>query len=324
MALIPDNEQHAEQIKAGTKGRNRGHKFEKILTDELNRFDWSSLEIPADPLPHLVTGFPAVELVKYIAQRSQLSKIYRVRAWWVGGLATSGQGDLLTDEYGNPVTKCKSDVVIEIEHSEGIRKTGVSVKTCSKKTPTNAQLYFTTAFRFCEFLRENGIPVTQDAENALRMFCGDHGYRPLDTPEKLVNRKSDPERYFWEELPEKGRKDLEEVFSHYQNEITRLLLQKAYNADPYPPEFILHQTVAYTDIHKCPMALFTVEELIQLSRNYHGFHKKPYYVKKGRFKGDPHEHQAPRFGFVQFQRGGQKQHPTQLQFNLQAGYFNKI
>ena len=33
---------------------------------------------------------------------------------------------------------------------------------------------------------------------------------------------------------------------------------------------------------------------------------------------------APRFGIVQMQRGGQAQHPEQLQFNLQAGYFYKI
>tara|TARA_R100000808_G_scaffold23266_1_gene51440 strand:- start:49 stop:249 length:201 start_codon:yes stop_codon:yes gene_type:complete len=34
-------------------------------------------------------------------------------------------------------------------------------------------------------------------------------------------------------------------------------------------------------------------------------------------------HEAPRFGIIQMQRGGQKQHPTQLQFNLEAGYFYK-
>lgn len=33
------------------------------------------------------------------------------------------------------------------------------------------------------------------------------------------------------------------------------------------------------------------------------------------------KHKAPKFGVVQMQRGGQKQHPTQLQFNLKAGYF---
>lgn len=324
MALLPDNEQHAKQIEAGTTGRNRGHKFEKLLTDDLNSLDWSLVKMPSQKAEHLVTGHPAVELVRYIAQRKQLSDIKAVRAWWVGGLATSGQGDTLTDEEGNPITKCKSDVVIEIRHAGGVCKTGVSVKTCSKKTPTNAQLYFTTASRFCQFLRENGIPVTQEAESALRMFCGDPGYRPLDNPDSLIGRKSDPERFFWEELPPAGLAELERIFTEYQDEITQLLLQKAYHSDPYPPEFVLHQTVKYSDMKQCTIALFTVEELVRLSRQYNGFHKRPYYVRKGRFKGDPNEHQAPRFGFVQFQRGGQKQHPTQLQFNLQAGYFHKI
>ena len=59
--------------------------------------------------------------------------------------------------------------------------------------------------------------------------------------------------------------------------------------------------------------------------NYSGFSHKEYSVRKGSFK-DPEgvKHQAPRFGIIQMQRGGQKQHPTQLQFNLQAGYFYKI
>lgn len=50
-----------------------------------------------------------------------------------------------------------------------------------------------------------------------------------------------------------------------------------------------------------------------------------YAVRKGTYK-DPLgvQHEAPRFGIVQMQRGGQKQHPTQLQFNLKAGYFYKI
>ena len=50
--------------------------------------------------------------------------------------------------------------------------------------------------------------------------------------------------------------------------------------------------------------------------------KKGYSVRKGQYR-DPEgaEHEAPRFGIVQMQRGGQKQHPTQLQFNLKAGYF---
>ena len=47
-------------------------------------------------------------------------------------------------------------------------------------------------------------------------------------------------------------------------------------------------------------------------------------VRKGRFKGDPHEHLAPRFGIVQFQPLGNTQNRNQLQFNLEANYFNKL
>lgn len=65
--------------------------------------------------------------------------------------------------------------------------------------------------------------------------------------------------------------------------------------------------------------------LIELSRRYSLFAYSIYRVKKGRFK-EPEgvSHQAPRFGVIQMQRGGQKQHPTQLQFNLKAGYFYEL
>lgn len=65
-----------------------------------------------------------------------------------------------------------------------------------------------------------------------------------------------------------------------------------------------------------------MDEFIDLSREYSPFTYSYYRVKKGSHK-EPEgvSHQAPRFGVVQMQRGGQKQHPTQLQFNLKAGYF---
>jgi hypothetical protein len=65
--------------------------------------------------------------------------------------------------------------------------------------------------------------------------------------------------------------------------------------------------------------------LVELSYNYCKFEKKKYSVRKGSYK-DPEgvQHDAPRFGIVQMQRGGQTQHPEQLQFNLQAGYFYNI
>ncbi len=39
MALTPINETHKKQIEAGTKGRKKGHKFESILTGEINKLN---------------------------------------------------------------------------------------------------------------------------------------------------------------------------------------------------------------------------------------------------------------------------------------------
>ena len=39
MALKPVNEQHQLQITAGTEGRLQGHKFEELVTIELNNID---------------------------------------------------------------------------------------------------------------------------------------------------------------------------------------------------------------------------------------------------------------------------------------------
>jgi len=73
------------------------------------------------------------------------------------------------------------------------------------------------------------------------------------------------------------------------------------------------------------VAIYHIDEILTLSKNYQGFKLKEYSVKKGSYK-DPAgcTHLAPRFGIIQMQRGGQQQHPDQLQFNLEAGYFYKI
>ena len=69
----------------------------------------------------------------------------------------------------------------------------------------------------------------------------------------------------------------------------------------------------------------TILELIRLSRKHASFNVRRYRVSKGSFPDPPSvEHEAPRFGIVQMQRGGQRQHPHQLQFNLQSAYFYKI
>ncbi|PIC79404.1 hypothetical protein CSV75_12490 [Sporosarcina sp. P18a] len=308
---------------AGIAGRNAGHKFEETITKMINSIDINVVMDLPTINQNVVIGNPAINLMKYIIQKENITDIISFKAWWVGGLATSGAGDVLYDESENIITKCKSDVVIKFETSTGIISRGISVKTCNSKKPGNAQLYFTTASSFSRILRENEISVSEQAEVGLKMFCGDNGFRPIDLLENLDSRLSDPTRFFWEEIPKESLEDLENLFHQYQDEITRILLQKAYLNDPYPPNFVLHQTCKYDDINNCEIALFTMDELINYSRDFKGFHIKPYKIRKGSFKNDPHSHDAPRFGFVQFQRAGNKQHPTQLQFNLQAGYFRK-
>ena len=187
-------------------------------------------------------------------------------------------------------------------------------------------MFFTTARAFCQLLRDNGIAVSGEAEQGLSMFCGDPGFRPLDKlgAEELRRRVSDPNRFYWEELPKKAQTDWKSIFEKNQDLITTLLFQKAYQNDPYPPDYLLHQTVRYDDFNRCETAIFSIREIVALSRNYGGYVLSEYRIRKGSHKNDKSAHFAPRFGFIQFQRGGQKQHPTQLQFNLKAGYFRHI
>jgi len=326
MPLQPRDSVHEEQIKAGTIGRLKGHKFERKLTELLNSFSFSG-NLSQGQRNHIVTGHPVVELIRYICQTEKISKIEKLRAWWLGGLATVREKDLVEGESKMPVEKSKSDILLEITYGDGkIIKRGVSVKTCDKRTPTNDQLFLTTAVGFCNLLRTHGIKVSKEAETALRMFCGDEGFRPLDmcTKEMLAKRKSDPDRFFWEELPKDGRQELEKRLAENQRLVTTILLQKAYPNDPYLPEYIMHQRFRYSDINQFPLAIFRIDELIDFSSKCAGFHKKTYKVRKGRYKNDPNIHEAPRFGFVQFQRFGNVQNATELQFNLKAGYFNLV
>jgi hypothetical protein len=141
----------------------------------------------------------------------------------------------------------------------------------------------------------------------------------------LATRRVDPRRFFWEEINEGGRNELENLFSTQQDHISRLLFQKAYIDDPFVPDFLIHKTRKASSYLETEVALYSIDQLIELSRNYQGFAKRPYSVKKGSYK-DPAgvTHDALRFGVIQMQRGGQQQHPEQLQFNLEAGYFYKI
>lgn len=326
MAQKPTDEKHGAQILAGTVGRNKGHSFEKHLAEKINSFDLNDKNLYIADVKHIFNGDPAFLLLRYVLTTLGLKKLTKMQAWWLGGLATSGEGDAMTDEEGNLITKSKSDILLKFwTDTQEVISVGVSVKTCNKSTPTNDQLYFTTASAFCGLLRRNGVDVSEKAEHSLKMFCGDNGFRPVDTKGfNLEERKTDPDRWFWEELPKSGREEWENLFSNKQNEISKILLQKAYLSDPFAPEFLLHQTVATTNLDDMEIALFRIDELIKHSSLVGSFSTRPYKIRKGRFKNDPAEHLAPRFGFIQMQRGGQKQHPTQLQFNLQAGYFYKL
>lgn len=326
MALIPIDDNHRLQIAAGTLGRLRGHEFEKYLTNEINKINWSGY-IPAVPSSNLFIGEPARHLVSFVISQTDLNSenIVALKAWWLGGLATLGLGDIVEDQ-GIKVAKSKSDILLEISTSTSTVTLGVSVKSCNKQSPTNDQLYFTTATGFSNLLRANGLKVDDNFEHGLKMFCGDKGFRPADLLSETILklRVSDPARFFYEELPDPMRRAIHRLFADHQEPVTRILLQKAYINDPYEPQFLIHQTRKYSSADKLEAAIFSIDQLIAYSQQHSGFSVKSYRIRKGSFKHDIFVHQAPRFGFIQFQRGGQKQHPTQLQFNLGAGYFYKI
>ena len=325
MAIPPINEAHALQIQAGITGRNRGHAFEQALADAINGFQYP-ISVSEEINSHLFTSDPALSLLRYIASRSGVAVIQEASAISTGALATSEEGKRWLIVNGLPISRCKSDLIVTLHLVSGAATTvGVSTKQCNNRAPTNAQLYFTTARGFVNLLRNNDIPVSDVALTALRQFCGDEGFKPSDNPEILAVREIDPRRFFWEETDPAGQEEWRQVFSTYQDLITRLLLQKAYIEDPFVPEFLLHKTRSATSWEATETAIYSIDELIGLSNAYQGFSTRPYSVRKGSYR-DPAgvQHLAPRFGIVQMQRGGQAQHPEQLQFNLEAGYFYKI
>ena len=321
MAQNPTSKAHSKQIEAGIVGRKKGHRFEALLAAEINKLN-GTVFIPTNNTSHLLQGNPAQNLLQYISNNQNIV-IKAVKASWPGGLATSGLGDAITDDKGNPITKSKSDVCVRIQTPDITKTVGISVKTCNKKNPTNNQMFFTTAKAFCQLLSNNGIVVSEEAKAGLSMFCGDAGYRPVDrmSNEALVTRKPDPNRYYWEETPKKAQNDWNRIISDNQDKISLLLFQKAYKDDPFSPEYLLHQTVKYTDFNDCETAIFSTNEIIQLSKMHSGFALSEYRIYKGTYKNKDIVHMAPRFGFIQFQRSGQKVHPTQLQFNLKSRYF---
>ena len=305
MALKPINHAHALQIQAGVVGRRAGHGFEERIAERIN-----DLSFPfrcSDPgTGHVFTGCPAKLLLSYIGRTIGQVVVRKANAISTGALATSEEGQDWLSVNGIEVRKCKSDLVITVyDESDNGTAFGVSTKQCNNKTPTNAQLFFTTARAFAALLAKNGIPVSETAVHALRQFCGDEGFRPEDDPPPMMVRETDPRRYFWEEIDSAGRKEWEAIFKEKQDEITRLLLQKAYLNDPFIPEFLIHKTRLAASWNATEVAIYTIDELIHLSRKYGGFWVRPYRVNKGSYC-DPEgvEHQAPRFGIVQMQRGG--------------------
>lgn len=325
MALEPLNAAHALQIQAGLLGRKAGHKFEDSIASEINSSPFP-LTIPkSDGIGHVFKGRPSALLLSYIGRSLGFEEIIEAVAISTGSLATSEEGQKWLMVNGVRVSKCKSDLVITIRSACGTSKSvGVSTKQCNNASPTNAQLFFSTARGFSNLLKANAIPVSDEAVLALRQFCGDVGFRPMDSSSTAV-RLTDPRRFFWEEVNGVGRAEWEALFSGKQDEITRLLLQKAYMDDPFSPDFLLHKTRLEASPDEIEVAIYSIDELVRLSRSYKGFETRAYSVRKGSYK-DPAgvQHLAPRFGIIQMQRGGQEQHPEQLQFNLEAGYFYKL
>lgn len=318
MALKPLDERHAAQIAAGTVGRRSGHSFEEQLAKSITVLGQKPFQA-VSVKGHLLEGVPAVNLLNYIATSVGMPEVLAAEAWWFGGLATAGRGHRAIPGTDIVVKRSKSDVFIRLTGRRGEILTGVGVKTCNKQTPTNAQVFFTTAQAFCDLLERRIATVSPVARDSMRMFCGDVGFRPLDLGGPST---ASGERYFWEETPPEGQKFWAEYLTLHQHAVTELLLKFAYEDDPVPPDFLMHQRVRPVSSQDVPIAVFSIEEFVRLSALESSFTTRPYRVLKGSGRNPDVVHQAPRFGFMQFQRGGQRQHPTQLQFNLKAGYFN--
>ncbi len=320
MAQKTNDPTHRHQSDSGTKGRKRGHIYESTLASKLNKLDMPFYKTHANSA-YVEKGKPELILLNKILNYLGWESCSSIQAYPTGRLATAEDGAKVVSIDGQSINSSKSDVIIKLLAADGTpRIIGVSVKQCNNSTPTNAQVYFTTATAFCELVVESGFNLSHNALIAMKQFCGDLGYRPCDDGDCSTRLYTD-QRYFWEEIDTKGKREWEELLTNHQDIITRLLLQTGYKGDPCPPEIILHKTKKATPDNE-EIAIFSLDEFIQLSHNYGPFTFRKYKVNKGRYK-EPKgvEHLAPRFGIVQMQRGGQKKHPSQLQFNLKAGYF---
>ena len=178
MALTPINENHALQIQAGTLGRKTGHDFEGAIAREI-----SALQFPYTVRPstgHVATADPAMLLLNFVATREGFGVISKAVAISTGALATSEAGKSWLAVNGVPVSRCKSDLILTMMTESKNEDNWRFNEQCNNPKPTNAQLYFTTGVGFSNLLRSNGIHVSLAAEQSLRQFCGDVGFRPLD------------------------------------------------------------------------------------------------------------------------------------------------
>ena len=96
MAQNPTSKAHSKQIEAGTVGRKKGHRFEALLAAEINKLN-GTVFTPTNNTSHLLQGNPAQNLLQYISNNQNIV-IKSVKASWLGGLATSGLGDAITDD----------------------------------------------------------------------------------------------------------------------------------------------------------------------------------------------------------------------------------
>lgn len=324
MALTPNNTRHALQILAGTTGRKRGHEFEFDLAKLVN--NTGSNITSENQITGVFNGNPEIALIKKSLNICGWNDYDKIEAIPLGALATAEDGKKWLEVNGVQVKASKSDILLNIYRKDDIKTIGVSVKQCLAEKPTNPQLFLSTARGFCNLLRRNNIAVSEFAEVAMRQFCGDVGFRPIDNPEIMSTRKSNPVRFYWEEINAEGLREWESLLAKNQDEITRLLLQKAYLDDPFSPDVIIQKTKKVISGPE-EFAIYSISELIFRSQAYAGFVKtlktevsksKSYDVPQGV------QHECPKFGIIQMQRFGNKQNATQLQFNLQAGYFYKI
>lgn len=244
----------------------------------------------------LYVGSPHTILIDKVLEYLNWNYCDKIEAYATGNLATSEleRGEILID--GQSVTSSKSDIVLILFKDKLKKIIGVSVKQCNSKTPTNAQIFFSTATAFYHLINNNGMKLSDKALRAMRQFCGDLGFRPSDDFD-CSNRIATPERYFWKEIDARGKAEWENLFKNHQDDVTRLLLQKAYLDDPFPPEIILHKTQKASSFKSQEIAVFTIDQLVKLSKKYSSFTCSLYRVKKGRYK-EPEEisHQAPKFG----------------------------